>query len=141
MKGSARLCGLFTLKTLKMGCIYKLIDGDTVVYIGQTKSPKPYGRVFDHAKEKVFTHYEFSNHSNELLDQIERDEIARLTPKYNKNLNNKHDRKTGANISLLDDKGRMLWRELQLRVALQPSTAHLSDSFKDFMDHYRFITA
>lgn len=63
--------------------IYFLIDGDIVVYAGQTKQPWP-SRIAGHLRsDKVFTHAMAFSCPAEILDRIEIAMIYAVRPRYN----------------------------------------------------------
>lgn len=67
--------------------IYFLIDGDEVVYVGQTK--KIHNRVLEHKKDKKFTRINWIQVIKNELDIVESYYILLLKPKYNKTMGNR----------------------------------------------------
>lgn len=62
-------------------CVYFLIDGPEVVYIGQTGNLGM--RMFTHVKNKAFDQVVYMPCHKEILDEIEAEFIRLFTPKYN----------------------------------------------------------
>ena len=120
-----------------MAFIYRLIENETVVYVGQTKRVNPLSRILENAKDKHFDRYDFEEVSKEELNKKEADLIAELRPKYNKNNNGDFIRCIGVNRNHLCDEGTALYNELRSRIAIQACTAHLSQSFIDMMEYVK----
>ena len=72
------------------GFIYKLIDNNVVVYVGQSYCKRSMeNRIGKHkagggTDKKIFSSYEFRELNGECIDEAEAKEILTLNPKYNK---------------------------------------------------------
>jgi len=62
--------------------VYHLLDGDDVVYVGQTVNIK--NRIITHMGSKIFTSVVLVDCNGKDANLIETDYIAELKPKYNK---------------------------------------------------------
>ena len=67
------------------GYIYFLIDGDQIVYVGQSTNVSL--RIYHHLKsDKVFDYYSVIPCEQNILNEVEAFYIVRFKPKYNHNL-------------------------------------------------------
>ena len=67
--------------------VYFLLDGDEIVYVGQSKSNIP-ARIQAHAKDKEFQKFTVMPCDPDMLDDLEAKYIAQYAPKYNRTLRN-----------------------------------------------------
>ncbi len=62
-------------------CVYFLLDGDDVVYVGQSVSLQT--RIISHKKDKKFDRVVYISCDRERLDEVEGTFIRALKPKFN----------------------------------------------------------
>lgn len=95
----------FTVDSLDLACIYFLLDGEQIVYVGQTRSSVR-SRIRQHKKDKVFDRVsiiplEERNHRPSVIE-VESAYIAKFSPKYNKSLSCHNQFVTEGNLGTVD---------------------------------------
>lgn len=102
----------YNVSDVLMPCIYFLLDGEKVVYVGKTE----YGlkRILCHITDKTFDRIKIKVFDKDMLDVKETYYIAKYNPKYNKVIPNAYSPKTIKSLLLSKHGIRTKKRDIEL---------------------------